>query len=268
MTKHEKILTLLAKPFNVVEGKYHCTQFIPISGSVGTGAASKLQGVLKRWPQLYQFLVDTFSPVLLSKNMRTCLADVLACHGPDSAVVNLGCGPRGLPGRPDIINVDIASFDQVDICANATDLPFGDSTVDCILNLAMLEHVRHAQKVIEEMHRVLKPGGTIFGYVPFCQPLHAAPSDFCRWTLSGACELFDSFEIVESGVGAGPTSGWLWITVEWMSMLLSFGSTTLKDLLALAFMLLFFPLKHLDRLMERHPDAERIASGLYLRGRK
>jgi len=80
--------------------------------------------------------------------------------------------------------------------------------------------------------------------------------------------MFADFQALESGIGAGPTSGWLWVTVEWLSMLLSFGSAALKDLLALGFMLLLFPIKHLDRLLERHPSAGRIASSFYIAGTK
>jgi len=118
------------------------------------------------------------------------------------------------------------------------------------------------------MRRVLKPGGEFLCYAPFCQPVHAAPYDFTRWTQDGVKGLFADFQVSESGIGAGPTSGWLWVTVEWLSMLFSFGSVTVKDLLALGLMLLLFPVKHLDRLLESHPSAGRIASGFYIAGTK
>jgi len=268
MTKHEKILSLLAKPYTLTNGKFHCTQSIPPGRSVGKGAASVLQGFLKGWPRLYQFLVDTFSPVLVSKAMRASLGKVLGGQGPDAAVINLGSGPLGLPGRPDIINVDISPFERVDICADAMDLPFADGSVDCIINLAMLEHVPCPETVVAEMLRTLKPGGQFFCFVPFCQPVHAAPHDFTRWTLDGAKRLFAGYQITEAAVGVGPTSGWLWITVEWLSILFSFGNRTMKDLLALGLMLVLFPIKHLDRVLERHPDANRIASGFFITGHK
>lgn len=268
MTKHEKILSLLTKPYTLLDGKFHCTP-CPVAGrSVGRGAASAIQGFLKGRPRLYQFLVTAFSPVLVSRVMRQSLAQLLAGYGPDAVVVNLGSGPLGVPDRPDIVNLDISPLDRVDICADAMDLPFPDDSVDCLLNLAMLEHVPDPAAVVAEMRRILKPGGRFFCFVPFCQPLHAAPHDFTRWTRDGAGRLFAGLTVTRAGVGAGPTSGWLWITVEWLSLLLSCGSPTVKDLLALGLMLLLFPLKHLDRLLERHPGADRIASGFFLTGHK
>lgn len=268
MTKLEKIASLLDRPCTLEGGVYRCIEGLAPADSAGKGLAGRLQAALKRRPGLYRFLVETFSPVLVSRAMRRGLARTLAAHGPDAAVVNLGSGPLGLPGRPDLINVDIAAFERVDVCADATDLPFRSGSVDCLVNLAMLEHVADADRVAAEMERVLRPGGEFFCFVPFMQPLHAAPSDFRRWTADGARGLFGALEVRQVGVGAGPTSGWLWVTVEWLALALSFGNATLRDCLALALMLILFPVKHLDRLLEGRPGAERIASGFFVAGRK
>jgi len=267
-SKHDKIASLLNKPYTLIDGVFHCVQAFPTAESAGKGLTAALQSLLKQRPGIYQFLVEAFSPVLVSQSMRRCQSALLERHGPDHVVLNLGSGPLGLPQRPDMINVDLSAFACVNVCADAMDLPFPDGSVDCLVNLAMLEHVPYPEAVIAEMQRVLKPGGEIFCYVPFCQPLHAAPYDFTRWTQDGVKGMFADFQVTETGVGAGPTSGWLWVTVEWLSMLLSFGNTALKELLALCLMLLLFPLKHLDRLLERHPGAARIASGFYIAGCK
>lgn len=264
MSKHEIILSLLTKPYTLVDGVFHCVEAVPTAKSAGGGLTGGLQGFLKRWPRLYRFLVEAFSPVLVSRAMREGLAKALAECPPPMTVVNLGSGPLGLPGRPDIINVDITPFDCVDLCADAADLPFPDASVDCLFNLAMLEHVPDPQAVLAQMRRVLRPGGRVCCFIPFGQPLHAAPSDYNRWTRNGALELFKGFERVEVAVGAGPTSCWLWMTVEWLSLLFSFGNAKARDLLALGLMLTLFPLKHLDRLLERQPGAERIASGFFV----
>ena len=268
MSKHDKIRSLLTKPYALVDGRYHVIQTIPPAKSAGSGPMARLQGFLKGWPLLYRRAVETFSPVLVSKAMRAALAGTLGEHGPDSTIVNLGSGPLGIPDRPDIINVDISPFEKVDICADATDLPFDADSVDCIINLAMLEHVANPEMVTAEMRRALRPGGRFFCFIPFCQPQHAAPSDYRRWTRSGAAQLFAGLDVERIGVGAGPTSGWLWVTVEWLSLVFSFGSPAARDILALTLMLALFPLKHLDRLLERHPCAERIASGFFILGRK
>lgn len=45
--------------------------------------------------------------------------------------------------------------------ANATELPFPDASFDLVIAMHMLYHVREQDKALAEMHRVLKPGGTL-----------------------------------------------------------------------------------------------------------
>ena len=51
-------------------------------------------------------------------------------------------------------------------------------------------------------------------------------------------------------------------------MALSFGCPVLKDIVLLAVMLLTFPLKYLDVILERLPVSNRIAGGFYIHARK
>ena len=68
------------------------------------------------------------------------------------------------------------------------------------------------------MLRGCKKDGEVLCYVPFIVPFHAAPDDYYRWTKNGAKELFKDFSKVEIGIGAGPTSGALWVFQEWLSL--------------------------------------------------
>jgi len=136
------------------------------------------------------------------------------------------------------------------------------------MNLAMLGHVEHPERVVEEMQRVLRPGGDTLSYLPFMVPFHAAPHDYHRWTMSGARREFQDFDEVEVGVGAGPVSGMLWVLQEWLAMILSFGSVRVYDVLFLVFMVLSCPVKLLDLILVRHPCAHKIASGFYVLARK
>ena len=63
-------------------------------------------------------------------------------------------------------------------------------------------------------------------------------------------------------------SGFLWVFQEWLSILASFGSSVLKDFIMIFVMLITFPLKYLDLLLERHPAGNKIASGFYIYARK
>lgn len=200
--------------------------------------------------------------------MRDRFESLLRNHGPGSIVLNLGSGPERIKKRTDIINVDLYAFNEVDMIADVTDLPLEDGSVELILNQAMLEHVTRPEVVVREMHRLLQPGGEVFCYLPFIQPFHAAPDDFYRWTMPGVRHLFRHFDHIEVGVGAGPTSGMLWIIQEWFAILFSFGSRRLHDILFLFLMVLTSPIKMLDMFMVRLPYADKIASGYYVVAKK
>lgn len=45
--------------------------------------------------------------------------------------------------------------------ANAEDLPFKDNTFDCVTSMGVLHHVPNTEKAVQEIYRVLKPGGRL-----------------------------------------------------------------------------------------------------------
>lgn len=134
--------------------------------------------------------------------------------------------------------------------------------------MAMLEHVENPKSVVDEMHRILKPGGHIYSIVPFIFGYHSAPSDYYRWTKEGIRNLFCSFDEIEVGVYSGPTSSMLIILQEWLAMLLSFRSRVLYQLLYIFFMILLTPFKLIDFYLRKHPEAHKTAATLYFIGKK
>ena len=136
-----------------------------------------------------------------------------------------------------------------------------------MISLAVLEYVRQPEQVVEEVYRVLKPGGQVCCYVPFMQGIHASPLDFQRYTPQGLDHLFRNFTERSLVVASGPASGFAWLLQEWLAMLFSLGSSKLYWV----FYFLFFvvtPIKYLDYLMVNHLKAENIASGFFIRAKK
>ena len=236
--------------------------------SAGSGLLANIQIFLKRFGSLYYFLLKIFAPVLGTTRCKNQLKFLLANYDKEKIIVNLGSGPTILYGRDDIINIDIFAFDETDIVADAYDLPIQDNSVDAIINTAMLEHVANPPKIIGEMHRILKPRGAFFCYLPFMAPFHSAPDDFQRWTINGARHSFRIFRQTTVGIGAGPTSGMLWVVQEWLAILFSFGSRTIHDIMLILLMILTAPIKLLDLLLIHFPNAEKIASGFFVIGKK
>ena len=60
-----------------------------------------------------------------------------------------------------------------------------DCSVDVVLCTQVLEHAERHTYLLEEIFRVLKPGGELIVTVPFIYEEHEQPYDFRRWTSFG-----------------------------------------------------------------------------------
>jgi len=73
----------------------------------------------------------------------------------------------------------------VDYVAPGHSLPVPDHTFDAVLFTQVLEHVPNPQAVLNELFRVLRPGGRLYLSAPFVWQVHEAPYDYFRYTASG-----------------------------------------------------------------------------------
>lgn len=81
-------------------------------------------------------------------------------------------------------------------------IDFEDNSLDGIVCLNVLEHVVDPVVSVKECYRVLKKGGVLLLTVPFMFPVHAAPSDYHRFTpyqLELMTVDFSCIEIVQIG---------------------------------------------------------------------
>ncbi len=89
---------------------------------------------------------------------------------------------------------------EPDIVGDIHKMPMVDNSEEAIICSAVLEHVENPWKASEEMHRVLKPGGYCFVYVPFLYYYHAEKTyykDFWRYTKDSFPVLFKDFSHME-----------------------------------------------------------------------
>ena len=96
-------------------------------------------------------------------------------QGKEEKVLEISGGRR--PLSTEYLNVDVDNQPEVDVLANLLDpLPFSEGEVDRIVSVATLEHfnITHVRKVLAEMHRVLKSGGTLEIGVPSLPKIIAA----------------------------------------------------------------------------------------------
>lgn len=165
-----------------------------------------------------------------------------------------------------VIVSDVVLGPNVDVICDGMELPIRDDAIDCVLLLAVLEHVLDPAKVVSEVRRVLRDGGIVVADTPFMQPVHMRQYDFTRFTDLGYRWLFRDFEEISRGVSVGPASGLVW-SVMYLFRSMGWSRSSALALATLA-RLMFFWVKYLDLLIARRPAAHDAAAGLYFVGRK
>ncbi|MHB0978196.1 MAG: methyltransferase domain-containing protein [Minisyncoccota bacterium] len=110
---------------------------------------------------------------------------------------------RGLikPKTSEYITFDMMAGSNIDVVGDVLKPPFKDGEFDTVISTQVLEHVEKPWVMINQIGRILKPGGICIITAPFIVPYHADPHDFFRYTEMGLTSMFknENFEIVESG---------------------------------------------------------------------
>lgn len=141
---------------------------------------NRVKQALRRYPRLYRFLVLAIGPSLLCGPSSQQFVDSL----PQGArVLSVGAGVLRLRGN--VTHLDYEPYGHLDVVGDAHHLPFRDASFDAVTCESLLEHVVEPTRVINEMRRVLKPGGKVYLMVPFLFGFHAAPNDFRAGRTAG-----------------------------------------------------------------------------------
>ena len=110
-------------------------------------------------------------------------------------VLDIGCADRwverSLPSGSTYIGLDYPATGKElyqarpDVFADASMLPLADSSVDTVVILEVIEHLRRPDGALREIARVLRPQGCVLLSIPFLYPIHDAPHDYQRLTEYG-----------------------------------------------------------------------------------
>jgi SAM-dependent methyltransferase len=105
------------------------------------------------------------------------------------------------------ISCDIQDGPGVDQIEDIHHLSFEDGSVGTVVALETLEHVADPIRAVEEMYRVLQPGGVLAISSLMFFPIHAHPSDYWRFTPHAFELLLKPFEsqlVIAQGYWALP----------------------------------------------------------------
>ena len=91
-------------------------------------------------------------------------------------------------------------YSGIDALGDLARLPFPDATFDAALNIVTLEHVPEPLAVLQELARVLRPGGRLLIVVPQQWEVHQAPHDYYRYTRYGLAWLLGRAGFDASGI--------------------------------------------------------------------
>jgi SAM-dependent methyltransferase len=111
------------------------------------------------------------------------------------------------------VGTDVRAGPGVDavLDIHETNIPTG--CIGTALVMDTLEHVKFPHRVLEEMHRVLMPGGLVVISSHMNWPIHSFPNDYWRFTPQGFAVLLRLFSqiLVESAGTSFPLTqslGW------------------------------------------------------------
>ncbi|MFP6585003.1 MAG: class I SAM-dependent methyltransferase [Candidatus Hydrogenedentota bacterium] len=160
------------------------------------------------------FLRDLFARKMFDVMRRYCSGDVLDVGGWD---FYLTAKKKGITcdSWTSLEYDENKAFDCDDekytlVHGDGCAMDFDDESYDVVLNIQVLEHVFEPIRMVEEIHRVLKRGGTAIFLIPQTTPLHMVPDHYYNFTYFWVTKVMErtGFEIVE----LHPLGG------RWMSM--------------------------------------------------
>ncbi len=108
------------------------------------------------------------------------------------------------PQRPHLrwLYVNIDPSVAPDIVADAASVPLRVACADAVVCTEVLEHVPDPRRVLAEAGRLLRPGGRLIASMPFMSRVHAAPSDYQRYTAFKLKRLLAEAGFVDVDIGA------------------------------------------------------------------
>lgn len=134
---------------------------------------------------------------------RPKILDVGAGTGDDLSIISRFGDVYAIDINPDAIKLIPDEFIVEKKVCDACNLSYSDNFFDIVIALGVLEHIEDDIKAINEIHRVLKPGGLFIFYVPafnFLFSYHDRMlNTFRRYTKKSIRKRLSCFRSIELG---------------------------------------------------------------------
>jgi SAM-dependent methyltransferase len=124
-------------------------------------------------------------------------------------LLDVGCGSkpyRELFSVDEYIGLDIEtsghdhSSSEVDMFYDGETIPFDDAHFDHVFSSEVFEHVFNLDRLLSEVNRVTKKGGSLLITLPFCWDEHEIPYDFARYSSFGIHSILErhGYKVISS----------------------------------------------------------------------
>ena len=97
-------------------------------------------------------------------------------------------------------SLDATALEGIDHVADIQDTGLQDATYDSIFCTQVLQHLPEPQQALNEIARLLKPGGRAVIAVPHLVWLHNEPHDYYRFTCHGLRHMLKKAGLAEVGI--------------------------------------------------------------------
>lgn len=156
----------------------------------------------------YRFIALLTNPFYI---MRKNLYIYIKKYAPrlEGTILDFGCGSKPykhlFTNCTEYIGVDIYNEghshdkDEIEFFYDGKKLPFEDNSFDNVFSSEVIEHIDNLDEILDEIYRVLKPGGLFLLTTPFVWNENELPHDYARYTSCGLAKLLDrhNFEVIE-----------------------------------------------------------------------
>jgi SAM-dependent methyltransferase len=162
--------------------------------------------LLKQYFQPTPILGMLFNPFYIARRALWKKIQMLGKHI-QGKTLDIGCGSKPYEKcflSTEYIGLEIhntinLAIKKVDVFYEGKKIPFENETFDSVVCFQVLEHVFEPEEFLNEIYRILKPGGKLLLTVPFVWDEHEQPYDYARYSSFGLTYLLQKhhFQILE-----------------------------------------------------------------------